>query len=77
MAKATLSRIMTSQLCTQIILNFYTPVARQKFYELFYGVVHSGPIFYVVRLYVMTKTNGGCLKEWLLAPFAVMSQNFI
>ena len=29
----------------------------------FYGVLHSRPIFYVVRLHVMTKTHGGCLNE--------------
>ena len=34
-----------------------------KIYKKFYGVLHSRPIFYAVRLYVMTKTNGGCLKE--------------
>ena len=26
--------------------------------KIFYGVLHSRPIFYAVRLYVMTKTNG-------------------
>ena len=39
--------------------------------------LHSRPIFYAVRLYVMTKTNGRCLKEWSLALFAMMGQNFI
>ena len=48
-----------------------------KIYKKFYSVLHSRLIFYVVRQYVMTNTNGGCLKEWSLAPFAVMSQNFI
>ena len=61
MAKATLRHIMDSQLCTQIFTGIFTKiVARQK---KFYGVLHSRPIFYVVRLYVMTKMNGGCLKE--------------
>ena len=45
--------------------------------KFFYGVLHSRPIFYMVRLYVMTKTNSRCLKEWSLALFAMMSQNFI
>ena len=27
------------------------------------SVLHSRPIFYAVRLYVMTKTDGGCLNE--------------
>ena len=31
----------------------------------------------MVRLYVMTKMDGGCLNECSLALFAVMSQNFI
>ena len=55
---------MGSQLCTQILLIFTKPVTRQNLYKKkFYGVLHSGPIFYTVRLYVMTKMNGGCLKE--------------
>ena len=31
--------------------------------KIFYGVLHSRPIFYVVRLYVMTKTDGESLNE--------------
>ena len=34
-----------------------------KIYKKFYSVLHSGPIFYAVRQYVMTKMNGRCLKE--------------
>ena len=63
MAKATLRRIIDSQLCTLILLNFYKTCCQAKIFKKFYGVLHSGPIFYVVKLYVMTKTNGGCLKE--------------
>ena len=62
-AKATLRCIMGSQLCTQILLNFYKTCCQAKFIKNFYSVLHSGPIFYTVRLYVMNKTSGGCLKE--------------
>ena len=40
-------------------------------------ILQHRPIFYVVRLYVMTEMNGRCLKERPLALCAMMSQNYI
>ena len=62
-AKATLRRIMTSQLCTPDFTEFLQNCYQAKIQIKFYGFLHSRPIFYVVRLYVMTKRNGRCLKE--------------
>ena len=63
MAKATLQLKMDGQLCTLILLCFNETCCQAKFIKKIYSVLHSRPVFYVVRLYVMTKTNGGCLNE--------------
>ena len=76
-AKATLRCIMVSQLCTLDFTEFLQNCYQAKIQIKFYGFLHHRPIFYVVRLYVMTKMNGRCLKGRPLALFAVMSQNFI
>ena len=54
---------MASQLCTPDFTEFLQNCYQAKIQIKFYGFLHSRPIFYVVRLYVMTKTNGRCLKE--------------
>ena len=68
---------MASQLCTLDFTGSLQNCYQAKIQIKFCGFLHSRPIFYTVRLYVMTKMNGRCLKEWSLALFAVMSQNFI
>ena len=67
---------MVGQLCTLFLLCFSKTCCLAKLIKNFYGVLHSRPIFYAVRLHVMTKTDGRCLNEWSLALFAVMSPKF-
>ena len=62
-AKATLRCIMVSPLCTLDFTEFLQNCYQAKIQIKFYGFLHSRPIFYAVRLYVMTKTNDRCLKE--------------
>ena len=47
----------------QILLNFLQKLLPGKNSDKILQFLHSRPIFYVVRLYVMTKMNGRCLKE--------------
>ena len=54
---------MVGQLRTLILLCFNETCCQAKFIKKFYDVLHSRPIFYTVRLYVMTKMDGGCLNE--------------
>ena len=54
---------MASQLCTPAFTEYLQDCYQAKIQIKFYGFLHSRPIFYAVRLYVMTKMNGGCLKE--------------
>ena len=48
---------MVSQLCTLDFTEFLQNCYQAKIWIKFYGFLHSGPIFYMVRLYVMTKMN--------------------
>ena len=68
---------MVSPLCTLDFTEFLAMLLSGKNSVKILRFLPSGPIFYAVRLYVMTKMNGRCLKEWPLALFAMMSQHFI
>ena len=55
---------MVSLLCTPDFTEIFAKtVTEAKIQIKFYSFLHCRPIFYAVRLYVMTKMNGRCLKE--------------
>ena len=55
---------MVGQLCTLILLCFSETCCQAKFIKKIFIVFYIVDLFfYVVRLYAMTKTDGGCLNE--------------
>ena len=54
---------MVSPLCTPDFTEFFAKLLAGKNSDKILWFLHSRPIFYMGRLYVMTKTNGRCLKE--------------
>ena len=54
---------MASQLCTPAFTEFLQNCYQAKIQIKFCGFYILDLFFYVVRLYVMTKMNGRCLKE--------------
>ena len=54
---------MVSLLCTLDFTEFLTKQLPGKNSDKILWILPRRPIFYAVRLYVMTKMNGRCLKE--------------
>ena len=54
---------MVSLLCTLDFTEFLMKLLLGKNLDKILWILHRRPIFYVVRLYVMTKMNDRCLKE--------------
>ena len=54
---------MVGLLCTLDFTEFLMKLLAGKNLDKILWILHHRPIFYAVRLYVMTKMNGGCLKE--------------
>ena len=54
---------MVSLLCTLDFTEFLMKLLLGKNSDKILQILHRRPIFYAVRLYVMTKVNGRCLKK--------------
>ena len=54
---------MASLLCTLDFTEYLMELLPGKNSDKILRILHHRPIFYAVKLYVMTKMNGRCLKE--------------